>query len=66
MIVSDFTTPELRYLRENCNFVGKELKIFELRSQGISLEDIAEMLDMTVEGTKYISRKVTSKIKRVI
>ena len=65
MIVSDFTIPELNYFRTNCNFVGLEVDVFELRSQGITLERIAEELNMSVEGVKRISRKVNKKIKRV-
>ena len=65
MTVSDFTIPELNYLRLNCNFVGLEIEVFELRSQGFPLEQIAEYLNMSVEGVKRISRKVNSKIKRV-
>lgn len=66
MIVADFTTPELNYLRDSCNFVGKEIEVFELRSQGISLERIAEYLDISVEGVKRISVKVNRKITRVL
>lgn len=66
MVVADFTVPELTFLRNNCNFVGNELKVFELRSQGISLEEIAERLDMSVEGIKKVSRKVNNKISRVL
>ena len=62
MIVSDFTVPELNFFREQCNFVGNELKVFDLRSQGVPLEEIAEHLDMSVEGIKKISRKVNRKI----
>lgn len=65
MIVSDFTIPELNYLRLNCNFVGLEIEVFELRSQGFPLEQIAEYLNMSVEGVKRISRKVNNKIQRV-
>ena len=65
MIVSNFTIPELNYLRDNCNFVGLELEVFEQRSKGITLERIAENLDMSVEGIKKISRKVNNKISRV-
>lgn len=66
MIISDFTVPELNYFRENCNFVGLEIRVFELRSQGIPLEEIAEILDMSVDGVKKISRKVNKKIIRII
>ena len=66
MVISDFTVPELNYFRENCNFVGLEIRVFELRSQGIPLEEIAEILDMSVDGVKKISRKVNAKIIRII
>lgn len=65
MIVSDFTKPELDFYRVNCNFVGHEINVFELRSQGIPLEEIAETLNMSVEGIKKVSRKVNNKITRV-
>ena len=66
MIVSDFTVPELDIFRANCNFVGNEKAVFELRSQGIPLEEIAETLNMSVEGIKKVSRKVNNKIARVL
>ena len=66
MIVSDFTRLELNNFRENCNFVGTENDVFEMRSQGIPLERIAEQLNMSVEGIKRISRKVNRKITIVL
>ena len=66
MIIADFTVPELNYFRENCNFVGLEIRVFEMRSQGVSLEEIAEILNMSVDGVKKISRKVNNKIIKVI
>ena len=65
MIVSAFTKPELDFYRLNCNFVGTEIEVFELRSRGIPLEEIAETLNMSVEGIKKVSRKVNNKISRV-
>lgn len=62
MRVSEFTVPELNILRDNCNFVGYERQVFELRSQGVPLEEIAETLNMSVEGIKKISIKVNRKI----
>jgi len=66
MIVADFTVPELEILRANCNFVGNEIEVFEMRSRGIPLEQIAESLNMSVEGIKKISRKVNNKISKVL
>ena len=66
MIVSDFTTPELDFFRSNCNFVNNEVPVFELRSQGKPLEEIAEILDMSVEGIKKVSIRVNRKISKVM
>ena len=66
MVVSSFTVPELNYLRDNCNFVGTESDVFEMRSKGIPLEEIAEVLNMSTEGIKKVSRKVNNKITRVL
>ena len=66
MIVSDFTKPELDRFREQCNFVGTEKQVFELRSQGITIEAIAEMLDMSVTNTGRVSQRVNKKIKRIL
>ena len=67
MIISDFTKPQLDYLRANCNFVGDEISIFELRSQGKSLDEITDILDhKTIDGIKYTSRKVNNKINSVL
>ena len=65
MIVSDFTVPELNRLREQCNFVGMESRVFELRSKGNTLEEIAEILNVSVTHIGRISQKVNKKIKRV-
>lgn len=66
MVISDFTVPELDYLRITCNFVNREKDVFNMRSQGIPLEEIAEALNMSVENVKRISRKVNGKITKVL
>ena len=65
MVVSDFTVPELNVFREQCNFIGNERQVFEYRSQGISLEEIAEAMNMSVTHIGRISQRVNKKIKRV-
>lgn len=65
MLISDYTKPELDFYRANCNFVGHEVSVFEMRSKGITLEEIAEVLNMSVEGVKKVSRKVNNKIVRL-
>ena len=66
MILHDFTTPELNYLQKNCNFVGFESYVFELRSQGKSLEYIADFLDISIDQVKKLSRKVNKKILKAL
>lgn len=67
MVISNFTKPQLDYFRENCNFVGDEKTIFELRSQGKSLDEITDILDnKSLDGIKYTSRKINNKIISVL
>ena len=65
MIVSRFTVPELDSFRKNCNFVGNEIPIFELRSKGVPLEEMAEKRNMSVENVKRISRNINCKIQKI-
>lgn len=66
MIISDFTKPEIDYLKENCNFVNLEIPLFDMRSQGITLEVIAEQLNISIETARKISQKVNKKIIKVL
>lgn len=65
MKISDFTELELEHYRNTCNFVGAEVDLFHLRSKGIPLESIAEILGYTSDGIKKVSRRVNSKILKV-
>ena len=66
MIISDFTTPELYYLREQCNFVGSEKAVFELRSRGVPLDRIDDEVKLKIDGVKKVSFKINRKIERVM
>lgn len=66
MIISDFTKPELDFFREGCNFVGVERPLFELRSQGVPLELIAEELNLTADSARKTSQKVNRKITKLL
>lgn len=66
MIISKFTTPELDYFREHCNFIGEEIEVFELRSQGASLHDISFTLDKTLDSVKKISQHINKKIIKAL
>ena len=66
MTISEFTKPELDYFRQNCNFVNLEIKLFEGRAKGISLEQIAEDLHISYDYARQLSRKVNKKILKVL
>lgn len=65
MKIKDFIEPELDLYRKQCNFVGIESELFEMRSKGIPLEEIAELTGFTYDGIKKISKDVNEKIIRV-
>jgi hypothetical protein len=66
MMISDFTMPELEYLRQQCNFVNLEKDVFELRAQGIPLERIAEQLNISPDYARKLSQRVNKKIIKII
>ena len=66
MKISDFTLPEIEYFRANCNFVNLEIEVFERRTKGISLEEIAEYLNIFYDYARQISVKVNKKIIKVL
>lgn len=66
MIISDFTAPELDYLRQNCNFVNMERELFERRSSGETRETIADELCISIDCARRISQKVNKKIIKVL
>lgn len=65
MIISDFTKPELDYFREKCNFTKDERTLFEYRAEEKTLEESAEMMNVSVSTVKRLSRKINNKIIRV-
>lgn len=66
MQICSFTKPELDFLRENCNFVNLEAEVFEMRAKGISLEAIAEALNISADTARKYSVKVNKKIGKVL
>lgn len=64
--IYDFTEPELQFFRDQCNFTPEELEYFELRSKDKKNYQIA--MEMCVSESKVysLSKKVKSKMKRVV
>lgn len=66
MMICRFTKPELDFLRENCNFVNREIEVFEQRAKGVPLEEIAENINVSVDAVRKTSQQINKKIKRVL
>ena len=66
MKIYDFTVPELDRIRHLANFTKDERQLFEIRSQGESLDTCAERMNISTATAKRISRRVNTKISKVI
>jgi DNA-directed RNA polymerase specialized sigma24 family protein len=66
LIISELTLSEADYLQAVCNFTPDENELFELRLQGVSLDECAERMHRTLDSVKQLSRKVNKKIKKEI
>jgi DNA-binding CsgD family transcriptional regulator len=64
LIISELTYPEADYLQAVCNFTKDENELFELRLQGVSLDECAERMNRTLDSVKQLSRKVNKKIQK--
>ena len=64
--IPDFTKRDINYLLENCNFTKQEERLFLLRNEEYSLENCAEMMNVSVSTVYRISKKMKKKILKVI
>lgn len=64
MQIRDFTQSEADYLQAVCNFTKDEQTLFELRLKDLSLEECAEIMNISVPTVKRISKRVNAKISR--
>lgn len=63
MKVYGFTLPQLEYYRTFCNFSPEERELFNLRAEGKSLEECAEIMHR--ESVKKLSVRVNNKMIKV-
>lgn len=65
MIISDFVKCELDKFRTECNFTNDELEFFNYRAKNISIERIAEYMNISIGKANKLSKKVKSKILKI-
>lgn len=66
MKICDFVNSELEHILSEANFTKDEERLFLLRAKDIPLEECAEIMDLSLSAIKQKSRKINSKIERVL
>ena len=66
MIISDFTRPEIDYFLNTCNFTDVEQEFFMLRTKGITLDEISEIMNVSRRTCDTYSKKIKRKIIKVL
>lgn len=64
--ICDFTVPELDNFRRLCNFTPDELEYFNLRARDYANYQIAMEMNLSPSKIDTLSRKVKSKMIRVL
>lgn len=65
MKLSEYTMPELRMFMAECNFTKDETLIFQLLSDGCTIEESAELSNYSVSTVKRLQKKIRAKIDRL-
>ncbi len=63
--ISGFTKKDIDFLRENCNFTPQEREFFDLRNNHYTLEEAAEIMNISTRTSSRLSKKVSDKIRAV-
>lgn len=66
MKLCDYVEWELNIFREQCNFTQEELEMFNYKAKNIPLEQIAELMNMSVGKANKLSSKVNKKVIKVL
>lgn len=64
--IPDFTAQEIKSIKEKANFTAQEERLFDLRNGEHSLEECAEIMNVSVSTVKRVSGKMTAKIFKVL
>lgn len=64
--IPDFTKPEIDKIKELANFTSREMRVFELRNEEYTHEQIAELLNISIATEYRINRSMIRKILKVI
>jgi len=66
MKLCDFTLPEVKHFLAECNFTEDERIVFTELSHGNTLENTAEVCNMSISTVKRIKARIWAKIERLM
>lgn len=64
--IPDFTKPEIEKIKELANFTERELRVFDLRNEEYTHEQIAEFTNISIATEYRINRSMVRKILKVL
>lgn len=64
--IPDFTKKEINDIIEKANFTSRELKLFLLRNDEHSIEECAEIMNVSTSTIDRLNRKMKNKIIKVL
>ena len=66
MQLSDLVEWELDLYRLQCNFTEEELSFFNYRAKNVTIEEIAERMNISVGKANKLSSKIKEKMSKVL
>ena len=64
--IPDFTKPEIDRIKKLANFTERELKVFDLRNEEYTHEQIAELMNISIATEYRINRSMIQKIVKIL
>lgn len=66
MRIYEFTKPELEKFRNECNFTDDELECFNLKAKNKTNQSIAFSMNVSASKVSYLTKKIKTKILKVM
>lgn len=64
-VIKQYTKGEKEYISNNANFTPNEYTLFNLRSEDLTLEECAEIMNVSVRTCSRLNKCINNKIKKL-
>lgn len=64
--IPDFTKKEIEYIKERANFTKQENELFDLRNKENSLEQCAEIMNVSCSTIDRLNKRMKAKILKCL